>query len=148
VIAVALLVIAAVILLTVGVVTAATTPDYLNFFGASIRTTSAQIFLIGAICTWILLVACWLLMAGVRRSHERGAELAAAKRQAMADRVAGSTGQPPSRDRIYWTDRRYRIDRNADTLVLSTLAKRTGSRDRPDRQPPAEERAQARPAEE
>ena len=146
-IAVALLVIAAVVLLTVGVVTAETTPDYLNFFGASIRTTSAQIFLIGAICTWILLVACWLLMAGVRRSHERGAELAAAKRQATEDR-AGSAGRAAARDRIYWTDRRYWIDRNADTLVLSALADRTGPRGRPDRQPSAEECAQARPAEE
>lgn len=146
-IAVALLVIVAVVLLTVGVVTAAATPDYLTFFGASIRTTSAQIFLIGAICTWIMLVACWLLMAGVRRSHERGAELAEARRRATADR-AGSTGGPAGLDRIYWTDRRYRIDRNADTLVLSTLAHRTGSRGRPDRQPPAEERTESRPAEE
>src|SRR5580704_7639440 len=85
VIAVALGVIAAVVLLTVGVVTSAATPDSLSFYGASIRTTSAQVFLIGAICTWALLVASWLFMAGVRRSRERGAQLAEAKRQAVVN---------------------------------------------------------------
>jgi uncharacterized protein HemY len=89
VIAVALGVIAAVLLLAVGVVTAAATPDSLTFFGASIRTTSAQIFLIGAICTWALLVACWLLMLGIRRSRERGEQLAEARRRRSANR-AGS----------------------------------------------------------
>lgn len=75
-IAVAVAVIAAVILLTGGVVAESDVPDTLTFFGVTVRTTSAQIFLTGAICTWALLAAAWLLAAGIRRSRERGAELA------------------------------------------------------------------------
>lgn len=75
-IAVALAVIAAVILLTGGVVAESDIPDTLTFFGVSVRATSAQVFLTGAICTWALLAAAWLLAAGVRRSRERRAELA------------------------------------------------------------------------
>jgi hypothetical protein len=76
VIAVAVAVIAAVILLTSGVVAGSDTPDTLVFFGVTVRTTGAQIFLTGAICTWALLAATWLLAVGVRRSRERGAQLA------------------------------------------------------------------------
>ncbi len=72
-------VILAVILVTGGVVAESNTPDTLAFFGVSVHTTSAQIFLTGAICTWALLAAAWLLAAGVRRSRERGAQLAALK---------------------------------------------------------------------
>lgn len=75
-IAVAVAVIMAVILLTGGVVAGSDVPGTLEFFGVTVRTTSAQIFLTGAICTWALLAAAWLLAAGIRRSRERGAELA------------------------------------------------------------------------
>ena len=75
-IAVAVAVIVAVILLTGGVVAGSDIPGTLEFFGVTVRTTSAQIFLTGAICTWALLAAAWLLAAGIRRSRERGAQLA------------------------------------------------------------------------
>lgn len=75
-IAVAVAVIVAVVLLTGGVVEQSDIPGTLQFFGVTVRTTSAQIFLTGAICTWALLAAAWLLTAGIRRSRERGAQLA------------------------------------------------------------------------
>lgn len=75
-IAVAVAVIMAVILLTGGVVAESDIPGTLQFFGVTVRTTSAQIFLTGAICTWALLAAAWLLAAGIRRSRERSAQLA------------------------------------------------------------------------
>ena len=75
-IAVAVVVIAAVVLVTGGVVAGSDTPETLAFFGVIVRTTSAQIFLTGAICTWALLAATWLLSVGIRRSRARGAELA------------------------------------------------------------------------
>jgi hypothetical protein len=76
VVAVAIAVMAAVIMLTGGVVAESDTPDTLAFFGVSVRTTSAQIFLTGAICTWALLASAWLLSTGLRRSRERAAQLA------------------------------------------------------------------------
>ena len=136
-IAIALGVIAAVLLLTVGIVTSAATPDYLTFFGASIRTTSAQIFLVGAICTWALLVASWLLTVGIRRSRERGAQLAEARRRAAARRAGAGS---PRRGIV--------ADGEADTLILSGLSDRTGLRGRQDWQPAAEERVHSQPAEE
>jgi hypothetical protein len=69
-------VIATVVLVTGGVVAESNTPDTLAFFGVIVRTTSAQIFLTGAICTWALLAATWLLSVGIRRSRERGVQLA------------------------------------------------------------------------
>jgi hypothetical protein len=90
VVAVAVVVIIAVVLLAVGVVTQSNTPDMLSFFGTTVRTTTAQIFLTGAICTWALLAAAWLLSAGIRRSRERGAQLALARRPLPVD-----AGAPP-----------------------------------------------------
>lgn len=75
-IAVAVAVIGAVILLTGAVVAGPEIPGSLSFFGVTVHTTSAQIFLTGAICTWTLLAAGWLLSAGIRRSRRRGAQLA------------------------------------------------------------------------
>jgi hypothetical protein len=144
VIAVALGVIAAVLLLAVGVVTATATPDSLTFFGASIRTTSAQVFLIGAICTWALLVASWLLMVGIRRSRERGADLAAARRQREAAGHDGSTAGPGSLDGGGYVSGGSvggaiggAVDRDADTLVFPALTDRTGLRRGPHRNPAA-----------
>ncbi|HEV2634349.1 MAG TPA: hypothetical protein VGX23_04325 [Actinocrinis sp.] len=134
-IAVALGVIAAVLMLTAGIVTSVPTPDYLTFFGASIRTTSAQIFLIGAICTWALLVASWLLTVGIRRSRARGVQLAEARRRAGADRAG----------RIR---RGHDADGEADTLVLTGLADGPGLRGRPNWQPTAEDWAHSQPVEE
>ena len=97
-IAVAVAVIMAVILLTGGVVADSDVPGTLEFFGVTVRTTSAQIFLTGAICTWALLAATWLLTAGIRRSRERGAELALLRGHALGrshnDGSAELTGLP------------------------------------------------------
>jgi hypothetical protein len=79
VIAVAVAVIGAVILLTGGVVAGSDLPGTLSFFGVTVHTTGAQIFLTGAICTWALWAAAWLLTAGIRRSRQRGAQLAASR---------------------------------------------------------------------
>jgi hypothetical protein len=89
VIAVAIAVIGSVILLTGGVVAGSNGPDTLSFFGVTVHTTSAQIFLTGAICTWALLAAAWLLTVGIRRSRQRGMQLASLRGQ-----VPGG-GRPP-----------------------------------------------------
>lgn len=112
VIAVAVAVIMAVILLTGGVVAESDIPGTLQFFGVTVRTTSAQIFLTGAICTWALLAAAWLLAVGIRRSRERSAQLAVLR------------GRAPSHVR---DGRSARLANSAKPAVLS------GRVDRPDR---------------
>jgi hypothetical protein len=76
-IAVALAVIAGVVAVTCGVVADSNHADTLSFLGLMVKTTAAQIFLAGAICTWALFAAVWLLSVGVRRSRQRGLELRA-----------------------------------------------------------------------
>ena len=76
-IAVALAVIAGVVAVTCGVVADSNHADTLTFLGLIVKTTAAQIFLAGAICTWALFAAVWLLSVGVRRSRQRGLELRA-----------------------------------------------------------------------
>ena len=89
-IAVAVAVIGAVILLTGGVVAGSEVPGTLSFFGVTVHTTSAQIFLTGAICTWALLAAAWLLTMGIRRSRQRGVQLAS-----MRGHAPGRGRRPP-----------------------------------------------------
>ena len=74
-IAVAIAVIAAVIAVTCGIVADSNHADSLTFLGLMVKTTAAQIFLAGAICTWALFASLWLLSAGIRRSKERSMEL-------------------------------------------------------------------------
>lgn len=76
-IAVAVAVIIGIVAVTCGIVADSNHPDSLAFLGVMVRTTAAQIFLAGAICTWALFAALWLLSAGIRRSRERGIELRA-----------------------------------------------------------------------
>nr|WP_246577377.1 hypothetical protein [Actinospica durhamensis] len=76
-IAVAVAVIIGVVAVTCGIVADSNHPDSLAFLGVMVRTTAAQIFLAGAICTWALFAALWLLSAGIHRSRERGIELRA-----------------------------------------------------------------------
>ena len=78
-IAVALAVIIGVVAVTCGIVADSNHADTLTFLGVMVKTTAAQIFLAGAICTWALFASLWLLSAGVRRSKERGIELRALK---------------------------------------------------------------------
>jgi hypothetical protein len=95
VVAVGIAVIVAVIVVTAGVVADSSAPGTLAFFGVSVRTTSAQIFLTGAICTWALLAAIWLLSAGIRRSRRRGAQLAALKKHRRSAENAPDPAKPP-----------------------------------------------------
>jgi hypothetical protein len=74
-IAVAVAVIIGVVAVTCGIVAGSNHADTLTFLGLMVKTTAAQIFLAGAICTWALFAALWLLSAGIRRSKERGLEL-------------------------------------------------------------------------
>jgi hypothetical protein len=78
-IAVAVAVIIGVVAVTCGIVADSNHADTLTFLGVMVKTTAAQIFLSGAICTWALFASLWLLSAGVRRSKERGIELRAIK---------------------------------------------------------------------
>jgi len=77
------------------VVAESNTPDTLAFFGVAVRTTTAQIFLTGAICTWALLAAAWLLAAGIRRSRERGEQLTLLRGRAV-DRGDGTACAEPA----------------------------------------------------
>ena len=76
-IAVAVAVIAGVVAVTCGIVADSNHADTLTFLGVMVKTTAAQIFLTGAICTWALFAALWLLSLGVRRSKDRTVELRA-----------------------------------------------------------------------
>jgi len=76
-IAVAVAVIAGVMAVTCGIVADSNHSDTLTFLGVMVKTTAAQIFLSGAICTWALFAALWLLSVGVRRSRQRTIELRA-----------------------------------------------------------------------
>lgn len=92
-IAVAVAVIIGVVAVTCGIVADSNHPDTLAFLGVMVRTTAAQIFLAGAICTWALFAALWLLSAGIRRSRERGMELRALRAAAAgADFEPGQAG--------------------------------------------------------
>lgn len=92
-IAVAVAVIIGVVAVTCGIVADSNHPDSLAFLGVMVRTTAAQIFLAGAICTWALFASLWLLSAGIRRSRERGMELRALRAAAKGvDFEAGAYG--------------------------------------------------------
>jgi hypothetical protein len=75
-IAVALGLISLVVMIATGVVTSSGSEDRLTFLGLGVQTTTAQVFVTGAIFGWLFLVAIWLLRAGIHRSGERCAELA------------------------------------------------------------------------
>jgi hypothetical protein len=92
-IAVAVAVIIGVVAVTCGIVADSNHPDSLAFLGVMVRTTAAQIFLAGAICTWALFAALWLLSAGIRRSRERGVEL-----KALRAAAAGLTWEEATDD--------------------------------------------------
>ena len=91
-IAVALAVIAGVVAVTCGIVADSNHADTLTFLGLLVKTTAAQIFLAGAICTWALFAAVWLLSVGVRRSRERGLELRALRALRADLRLGDDTG--------------------------------------------------------
>lgn len=74
-IAVALAVMIGLVAVTCGIVADSNHADTLTFLGLMVKTTAAQIFLAGAICTWAMFASMWLLSVGIRRSKERGLEL-------------------------------------------------------------------------
>jgi hypothetical protein len=88
VILLACLLVGAIVLLTGGVVADSDVDQTLSFYGLTVHTSAAQIFLTGAICAWTLMISGWLLRYGVRRARGRSAELArlrAAQGGGMAD---------------------------------------------------------------
>lgn len=88
-IAVAVAVIIGVIAVTCGIVADSNHADTLTFLGVMVKTTAAQIFLSGAICTWALFASMWLLSVGIRRSKERGTELRAMKALRSSGIISG-----------------------------------------------------------
>jgi hypothetical protein len=90
-IAVALVVIVGVVAVTCGIVADSNHADTLTFLGLMVKTTAAQIFLAGAICTWALFASLWLLSVGIRRSKERGVELRLL-RAVRRPRLSGAAG--------------------------------------------------------
>jgi hypothetical protein len=76
-IAMALGLISLVVMIATGVVASSDSEDHLTFLGVGVHTTTAQVFVTGAIFGWLFLVALWLLRIGVHRSGDRCAELAA-----------------------------------------------------------------------
>jgi hypothetical protein len=95
-IAVAVAVIVGVVAVTCGIVADSNHPDSLAFLGVMVQTTAAQIFLAGAICTWALFAALWLLSAGIRRSRERGIELRALRAAPTEVDLAAPKAAPSS----------------------------------------------------
>jgi hypothetical protein len=90
-IAVALAVIIGLVAVTCGIVADSNHTDTLTFLGLIVKTTAAQIFLAGAICTWAMFASMWLLSVGIRRSKERGLELRLLK-TVRGPGLSGATG--------------------------------------------------------
>ena len=76
-IAVALGLLSLVVLIATGVAASSTGGDHLTFLGLGVQTTTAQVFLTGAIFGWVFVIALWLLRLGIQRSGARCAQLAA-----------------------------------------------------------------------
>jgi hypothetical protein len=100
-IAVALGLIGLVIMIATGVAASSTGGDHLTFLGVGVQTTTAQVFLTGAIFGWVFVIALWLLRVGIHRSGERCAQLAA-RRGRRASEWLGF-GEPDADDDA-WSD--------------------------------------------
>jgi hypothetical protein len=87
-IALALGLISLVVMIATGVAASSTGGDHLAFLGVGVETTTAQVFLTGAIFGWVFVIALWLLRLGMHRSGERCAQLAA-RRSRRAGRWLG-----------------------------------------------------------
>lgn len=75
-IAVALALLGLVVMIATGVAASSTAGDHLAFLGVGVQTTTAQVFMTGAIFGWVFVIALWLLRVGIHRSGERCAQLA------------------------------------------------------------------------
>ncbi|MEY9927109.1 hypothetical protein ABH926_001734 [Catenulispora sp. GP43] len=87
-IAVALGLLSLVVMIATGVAASSTGGDHLVFLGVGVQTTTAQVFLTGAIFGWVFVIALWLLRVGMQRSGARCAQLAA-RRSRRASRWLG-----------------------------------------------------------
>jgi len=75
-IAVALGLLGLVVMIATGVAASSTEGDHLTFLGVGVQTTTAQVFMTGAIFGWVFVIALWLLRVGIHRSGQRCAQLA------------------------------------------------------------------------
>jgi hypothetical protein len=84
-IAVALGLLSLVVMIATGVAASSGGDAHLTFLGVGVQTTTAQVFLTGAIFGWVFVIALWLLRVGIHRSGERCAQLAARRSRRASD---------------------------------------------------------------
>lgn len=84
-IAVALGLLGLVVMIATGVAASSTGGDHLTFLGVGVQTTTAQVFMTGAIFGWVFVIALWLLRVGIHRSGERCAQLARRRSQRASE---------------------------------------------------------------
>ncbi|MEZ0106347.1 hypothetical protein ABH920_000328 [Catenulispora sp. EB89] len=91
-IAVALGLLSLVVMIATGVAASSTADDHLTFLGVGVQTTTAQVFLTGAIFGWAFVIALWLLRLGMHRSGQRCAQLAARRSRRASEWLGFSEG--------------------------------------------------------
>lgn len=89
-IALSLALIGVVVMITTGVAVSSSGDDHLTFLGVGVETTTAQVFLTGAIFAWLFVLALLLLRYGLQRSNTRCAQLAV--RRARRSSARGTSG--------------------------------------------------------
>ncbi|MEY9857570.1 hypothetical protein ABH935_003178 [Catenulispora sp. GAS73] len=92
-IAVALGLLGLVVMIATGVSASSTGDDHLTFLGVGVQTTTAQVFLTGAIFGWVFVIALWLLRMGMHRSGQRCAQLAARRSRRASEWLGFSEGE-------------------------------------------------------
>lgn len=100
-IAVALGLLGLVVMIATGVAASSTGGDHLTFLGVGVQTTTAQVFMTGAIFGWVFVIALWLLRVGIHRSGERCAQLAQ-RRGRRASEWLGFGGADADQDGDGW----------------------------------------------
>ena len=92
-IAVALGLLSLVVMIATGVAASSTADDHLTFLGVGVQTTTAQVFLTGAIFGWAFVIALWLLRMGMHRSGQRCAQLASRRSRRASEWLGFSESQ-------------------------------------------------------
>lgn len=103
-IAVALALIGLVVMIATGVAASSTTGDHLTFLGVGVQTTTAQVFLTGAIFGWVFVIALWLLRLGIHKSGERCSQLAARRSRRASQWLGFSEGETDNDEWGGWDD--------------------------------------------
>nr|WP_230418161.1 hypothetical protein [Catenulispora pinistramenti] len=103
-IAVALGLIGLVVMIATGVAASSTADDHLTFLGVGVQTTTAQVFLTGAIFGWVFVIALWLLRLGMHRSGERCAQLAARRSRRATDWLGFTESDADDDGWAAWSD--------------------------------------------